>query len=54
MGFKGYRPIIATLNEIPIILFYKSKDGNASGADVEVLEDIFNLTPKNKRIKHVS
>ena len=54
MGFKGYRPIIATLNEIPIILFHEFKDGNVSGADVKVLEDIFNLMPKNKRIKHVS
>ncbi len=54
MGFKGYRPIIATLNEIPIILFHEFRDGNISGATVEVLEDIFNLMPKNKRITHVS
>ena len=55
MGFKGYRPIIATLNEIPIILFHEFRDGNISGANVEVLEDIFNLINlSGKRIKHVS
>ena len=35
-------------------MFHEFKDGNVSGADVKVLEDIFNLMPKNKRIKHVS
>ena len=52
MGFKGYRPIIATLNirrrtfikakplcppKWPIILFHEFRDGNISGATVEVL-----------------
>ena len=54
MGFKGYRPIIAALNEIPIILFHEFRNGNVSGATLEVLKEIFNLMPKGKRIKHVS
>ncbi len=55
LGFKGYRPVIATLNEIPIILFHEFKDGNASGADVEALKEIFRLAYlSGKRIKHVS
>jgi hypothetical protein len=54
MGFKGYRPIIATLNELPVIIFHEFKDGNKTGADATVLKEIFNLIPKGKRIKHVS
>ena len=55
MGFKGYRPIIATLNKIPIILFHEFRDGNVSGADVKVLEEIFNLINlSGKKITHAS
>ena len=55
MGFKGYRPIIAALNEIPIILFHEFRDGNISGATVEVLEEIFNIINlSDKKITHVS
>ena len=55
MGFKGYRPIIAVLNEIPIILFHEFRNGNISGATVEVLEEIFNIINlSDKKITHVS
>jgi len=55
MGFKGYRPIVATLNEIPIILFHEFRDGNISGATVEVIEEIFKLINQSgKKITHAS
>lgn len=54
LGFKGFRPVVAILNEVPVILFHDFRNGNVHGADLEVLKEIFNLMPNNKKIKHVS
>ena len=55
MGFKGYRPVVATLNELPIIIFQKFRNGNVSGPDTKILDYIFNLAKScDKKIKHCS
>lgn len=55
MGFKGYRPVIAVLNEIPVIVFSEFRDGNVTGPDTRILDNIFDLVKSlGKRIKHVS
>lgn len=54
LGFKGFRPVVAILNEVPIILFHDFRDGNVHGADLEVLKEVFHIMPNNKKIKHVS
>ncbi len=55
MGFKGYRPIVAILNKLPIIIFHEFRNGNVSGPDAEILDNIFKLMEScGKRIKHCS
>ena len=54
MGFKGYRPIIAVLNNLPMVIFHEFRNGNKTGATLEVLEEIFKFMPEGKRITHVS
>ena len=54
LGFKGFRPVVAILNEVPIILFHDFRNGQYHGADLEVLKEIFDIMPVNKKIKHVS
>lgn len=50
MGFRGYRPILAILNKLPVIIFHEFKDGNKTGASLQVLKEIFNLMPSGKSL----
>ena len=53
MGYKGYRPVIATLLELPIVIYHEFRDGNKMGGMVEILAKVFAMMPKGKRIKLV-
>ena len=36
LGFKGYRPVVATLKEIGLVVAYEFKEGNDHGGRVEI------------------
>ena len=37
LGAKGYRPVIATLNETGLAIAYQFKEGNENGGKLEIL-----------------
>lgn len=53
LGFKGYRPDIATLKEISLAIAYAFKEGNDNGGRVEILKQAFSKMPRGKRIEEV-
>src|SRR3972149_2667875 len=53
LGFKGYRPVIATLKEIDLIIAYEFREGNNNGGRVEILKKVFLNMPEDKKIKEV-
>ena len=51
LGFKGYRPVVATLKEIGLVVAYEFKEGNDHGGRVEILKKSFGKVPEAKKIK---
>ena len=53
LGFKGYRPVVATLKEIGVAIAYEFKEGNDNGGRVNILKKAFSKMPSGKKIKDV-
>jgi len=53
LGFKGYRPVIATLKEIGLVIAYEFREGNDNGGRVENLKKAFSKMPRGKEIEEV-
>ena len=55
-GFKGYHPLLAGLKELPLILHWCFRGGNAGAGSQAVgfLEKCLRVLPEGKRIKHLS
>jgi hypothetical protein len=53
LGFKGYRPVVATLKEIGLAIAYEFKEGNDNGGRVEILKKAFGKMPEGKKIEEV-
>jgi hypothetical protein len=53
LGFKGYRPVVATLKEMGLAIAYEFREGNDHGGRVEILKKSFGKMPKGKRIAEV-
>jgi hypothetical protein len=53
LGFKGYRPVVATLKENGLAISYEFKQGNDSGGKLGILKKAFGKMPKGKRIDTV-
>ncbi len=52
-GMKGYRSVIATFLELPIVFYSEFRDCNNMGGMKKILKKIFDMMPKGKRIKLV-
>lgn len=50
LGVKGYRPVVATLQELGLVLAYDFKAGNDTSGKVEILKQSFANLPTGKRI----
>lgn len=53
MGFKGYRPVIAVIKELDMVLSYEFKEGNDNGGRVETIKKAFSKMPEGKEISLV-
>lgn len=53
LGFKGYRPVVATLKEIGLTIAYEFKEGNDNGGRVNILKKAFRKMPSGKKIGDV-
>ena len=53
LGFKGYRPVVATLKEIGVVIAYEFKEGNDNGGRVNILKKAFCKMPSGKKIRDV-
>lgn len=50
MGFKGYRPVIAVIKELDMVLSYEFKEGNDNGGRLETIKKAFSKIPYGKEI----
>jgi len=53
LGFKGYRPVVATLKETGLAVAYEFKEGNDNGGRVDILRKAFSRMPEGKVIEEV-
>jgi len=53
LGFKGYRPVVATLKEIGLVVAYEFKEGNDNGGRVDILKKAFGKMSDGKKIEEV-
>jgi len=53
LGVKGYRPVVATLQENGVAIASEFKEGNDNGGKVRILKKAFSAMPKGKRIEEV-
>lgn len=53
LGFKGYRPVVATLKENGLVIAYSFKEGNDNGGRVEIIKRAFLNMPTGRKIKEV-
>jgi hypothetical protein len=53
LGFKGYRPVVATLKENGLAISYEFKEGSDTGGRLRILKKAFGKMPKGKRIDEV-
>lgn len=53
LGFKGYRPVVATLKENGLVIAYSFKEGNDNGGRVEIIKRAFENMPTGRKIKEV-
>ena len=52
-GFKGYRPVVATLKELGLAIAYEFREGNDSGGKLQMVKKAFGKMPRGKRITEV-
>ncbi len=50
LGFRGYRPVVATLRENGLTIAYQFKEGNDNGGRVEIIGKAFDGMPRGKEI----
>ena len=53
LGYKGYRPVVATIKELGISIAYEFKEGNDMGGRVDIIEKAFGKMPLGKTIGRV-
>lgn len=53
LGFKGYRPVVATIKEIGLTMAYEFKEGNDNGGRADILKKAFRKMPSDKKIGDV-
>lgn len=53
MGFKGYRPVVATIGENGLVVAYEFREGNDNGGRVGIIHKAFEAMPVGKDIKEV-
>ena len=53
LGFKGYRPVVATLKENGLVISYEFKEGSDTGGRLGILKKAFGKMPRGKRIDEV-
>ncbi|MGR3310723.1 MAG: transposase [Candidatus Brocadiales bacterium] len=54
LGFKGYRPVIATLKETGTVIAYEFKKGNDNGGRAAIVKKAFSkMTKTGKEIREV-
>ncbi len=53
LGYKGYRPVVATLKENGLAISYEFRQGNDTGGKLRILKKAFRKMPKGKRIEEV-
>jgi hypothetical protein len=52
LGVRGYRPVVATLKELPVAICYEFKQGNDNGGRLEMVKKALSKLPK-KKLKEV-
>ena len=53
LGVKGYRPVIAVLKELGIVIAYQFKEGNDNGGRLDIIKKVFEMMPEGKEITKV-
>ena len=53
LGFKGYRPVMATLKELGLVIAYEFKEGNDNGGKLKIIKQAFDNMPEGKEIVRV-
>ena len=53
LGVKGYRPVVATLKELGLVIASTFKEGNDNGGKVDILTQAFTNMPAGKAIDTV-
>ena len=53
LGFKGYRPVVATLKQIGLAIAYAFKEGNDNGGKLDIVRKAFAKMPVGKKIEEV-
>ncbi|MDI6810024.1 MAG: IS1380 family transposase [Candidatus Eisenbacteria bacterium] len=51
LGFKGYRPVVATLKENGLAISYEFKEGNDNGGKLATVKKAFGKLPAGKQIE---
>jgi hypothetical protein len=52
-GYRGYRPVVATLKEPGLVIAYEFKEGNDMGGRVDIIKKAFDKMPRGKKITGV-
>jgi len=53
LGYKGYRPVVATIKELGLSIAYEFKEGNDMSGRVDIIEKAFGVMPSGKTIGRV-
>jgi hypothetical protein len=53
LGFKGYRPVVATLKEIGLAIAYEFKEGSDNGGKPDIVKKAFSKMAEGKKIEEV-
>ena len=53
LGIKGYRPVVATLKETPVVISYEFKEGNDNRGRLETVKKASGKIPEGIKIKEV-
>lgn len=53
LGVKWYRPVIAVIKELDLIIAYEFKEGNDNGGRLEIIKKAFEIMPEGKIIGKV-
>jgi hypothetical protein len=53
LGYKGYRPVVATIKELGLSIAYEFKEGNDMSGRMDIIEKAFCVMPSGKTIGRV-